>query len=182
MDRPHPTDIVAWIGKGRPRSEGAQIIFDVVVGRRLTRFAEVTEAVAAELLTRDCRRAGMDHSAERLRRAYVGAAGDLLRSQVGILIRIVRSETKSPLSHVESGAATPGNWRRQVGLYAALGGFLAAFQHVMQRHVFQGHAPDVSSILVLAVYVVIGVLGVLWLHDSRARVEDMPAPRTGTTP
>jgi len=83
--------------------------------------------------------------------------------------------------HVEHPAATKGGWRRPVGLYVALCGFLAAFQHVVQRHLFQARSLDVSSGLVLIVYVVIGALGVHWFRCAYARVEDMPAQRTETT-
>jgi|SRR5688572_21443367 len=181
MDQPHATDIVAWIGKAKARSEDSQVIFDVVVRRRLKHFGEVIDAVAAELLSRDCQRAGMDVAVtERLRAAYIAAARHLVCAQDGRMLRIVPSRTL-PLSHVEHPAATKGGWRRPVGLYVALGGFLAAFQHVVQRHLFQARSLDVSSGLVLIVYVVIGALGVHWFRCAYARVEDMPAQRTETT-
>jgi hypothetical protein len=64
-------------------------------------------------------------------------------------------------------SAAASAWRRPLGLYVALGGVLAAFQHVVQRHVFQDRPLDVASGLVLAAYVVVGGLGLRWFRASR---------------
>jgi hypothetical protein len=160
MDRYHPHDLVAWIDGAKAPTEECQVIFDIVVGCKLTRFEAVAETVAAELLTRDGRRAGGDVAAmEQLRAWYIVAARRLLHTQNGISIRITPAVAASASPHSKSPGVTRLTWRRPVGLYAALGGFLAAFQHFVQRYIFQGRPVDLSSGLVLAAYVGVGVLG-----------------------
>ena len=48
MDRHHPHDLVVWIDGAKAPTEECQVVFDVVVGRKLTRFEAVAEAVATE--------------------------------------------------------------------------------------------------------------------------------------
>jgi hypothetical protein len=183
MDRHHPHDLVVWIDGAKAPTEECQVVFDVVVGRKLTRFEAVAEAVATELFTRDCLRAGGDAAAmERLRTWYVVAARRLLQAQNGISIRITPAPTSSVSPHLDHLGVTPGAWRRPVGLYAALGGFLAAFQHVVQRYLFQGRPVDVGSGLILAAYVGVGVLGLRWFldpHDAHSTSVDGRPADTG---
>jgi hypothetical protein len=171
MDLDHLHAVVTWIDGAKAPTEECQVVFDVVVGRRLTRFEDVAEAVAAELLTRDGLRAGGDAATmERLRTWYVVAAGRLLHAQNGIAIRITPASAPSPPPPLDPVGAGPWAWRRPVGLYAALGGGLAAFQHVVQRHLFQGRPVDLGSGLILAAYAAIAVVGVRWFLDPhRAR-------------
>jgi hypothetical protein len=175
MDQHHPRDLVTWIEEAKTPTEESRVLRDVVLQRRLARFEDVAEAVAAELLERDRLRAGGDAATmERLRGRYVVAARRLLQAQNGITIRITPGPLLSVPSPAQAGAAAALAWRRPVGVYAALGGFLAAFQHIVQRHVFQGRAVDLTSGLVLAAYVAVGIMGVRWW---RTRAEASRQPR-----
>jgi hypothetical protein len=165
MDRHHPNDVVVWIGGPRPASEECRVIHDVVVGRGLTRFEEVAQAVAAELFLRDRRRVGDDAAGmDRLRTWYDGAARRLLAAQHGSSVRLVPAATAAA---ADDHGGSWSSWRRPVGLYVALGGGLAAFQHVVQRHVFQARPLDLVSGLTVAAYLAAAAVGMAWLLDSR---------------
>ncbi len=173
MDHHHPSAVVAWIDGTKAANEECEVIHDVVVRQQITRLKEVSEAVAAELFARDQRRAGGHVEAmARLQPWYGVVARRLLQSQNGTSIRITPTVISCPASPDDDVARAPLSWRRPVGLYAALGGFLAAFQHTVQRHVFQERPIDLGSGLILAVYLAIGGLGILCLLDSR----DVPRP------
>ena len=164
MEQHHPDDAIEWIDGVEPATEEGQVIRDVVVRRGVTRFDDVAREVAAELFSRDRRRAGGDAQAmERLRAGYLTVARRLLQAQSGTSIRTVPGRREE----ATGGAPRPADWRRPVGVYTALGGFMAAFQHVVQRYLFQGRPVDVPSGLLLAAYLAVAALGVRWLRDSR---------------
>jgi hypothetical protein len=114
----------------------------------------------------------------RLHAAYVANARRLLREQEGTLLRFIRDPTRTALG----AGPVVGDWKRPLGLYAALGGFLAAFQHGVQRHLFQGRAVDLTSSLLFGVYLGVGLLGVCWVLGGRDPKPDRCDPRSRTTP
>jgi hypothetical protein len=166
MHRHHPSDVVIWIEGTPATSEECQVIHTAVVERGLTRFDAVAQAVAAELFARDGRRAGGDAAAmQRLRAWYDGAARRLLESQHGSSIRIVPA-VPAPEATGDGAGEPSSSWRRPIGFYVALGGVLAAFQHVVQRHLFQGRSMDLASGLAVGAYLAAAIVGLVWWLDA----------------
>jgi len=81
-------DEVSWIGGAPVGDEAAEVIRDMILERRLTRFGALATAVAAELLARDSARAGFVAGVGFFRAWYVVAACREIDRLCGVAVAI----------------------------------------------------------------------------------------------
>lgn len=79
---------VSWIEGAAPEGEEAQLVFEAVAGRGLTKFGDIVKYLADTLYLRDFLRGGWATDIGLLRPLYRREARELLERLEGRLVRI----------------------------------------------------------------------------------------------